>query len=90
MYYSLPFTDSEMGFGIDRSRLKEMTSEDFLDCLEHHRLLGPYNLVFLPILLVYVKRDDLKGKVDTYSKRIRDIMDKVNPLTLCNVEKAGL
>ena len=78
-----------MGFGIDRTSINNIeTSEDFLECLEDHRLLGPYNLVFLPLLLTYVERDDLKNLVDEYSKHVRDVV-KLNPLTLCRVGKAG-
>ena len=79
--------DLDACFGITPHSLSQIqTSKDLFTCLEDHRLLGPYNMVFLPLLLMNVDRTDLKDLCDQYTENVRK---KEYPLSLGRIGKTG-
>ena len=65
-----------------KSRLTKIESaEDLLDALQEVRLLSKFNLVFVQVLLILLKRLDLETHVDEYAKSRRRYSE-VNPLHL--------
>ncbi|XP_072018120.1 3'-5' exoribonuclease HELZ2-like isoform X2 [Amphiura filiformis] len=76
--------DPGLQVGIPDRTIEDIeTTADLLECLERVRLLDPMNLIFIPILLNLVERNDLKKYVDEYANLTRHN----NPLHLYEVTK---
>ena len=88
----------DLDHGIPEHHINNITdASGLLKCLENHRLFGPYNMWFLPIVLTVVRQknqgwiswifgtqDDLVSKIQRYAK---DSNKRRPPLTLGKLYK---